>query len=263
MAYITIARGHKPGGVNTSASANQPWMSPNFQDFTQDNLSFDSEVLLNKEIGLKTLLLDHRLSINAALFHSDRKNAQLENWMWDDMAGLWIGYLDSTSDASNYGAELETRFDINHTLQLFVSLAWLETNVDSIATFDQDQWDFVTKTNREQTKAANYQYNVGAKVMVTASLSGHIELEGQDDSYYGYYHDGKIDSYSVVNASLNWSNDALTINLWGRNLTDKAYASHGIYTAADPRDNYGAWSNTSYQQFGEPRSYGVNISYAL
>ena len=107
MAYATVARGAKPGGVNTTATANQPIMSPAFQEFTQGKLSFDDESLLNKEIGIRTVQFDQRLSLSVALFHTDRDNAQIENWMYDDTAFLWIGYLDSNSDATSYGLELK------------------------------------------------------------------------------------------------------------------------------------------------------------
>ena len=48
MAYATVARGAKPGGVNTTATANQPIMSPAFQEFTQGKLSFDDESLVKQ-----------------------------------------------------------------------------------------------------------------------------------------------------------------------------------------------------------------------
>ncbi|RLA49309.1 MAG: hypothetical protein DRR04_01945 [Gammaproteobacteria bacterium] len=263
MIYATVARGSKPGGVNTTASANQPWMSPPFQDFTRGKLDFDDETLLNTEIGLRTEQFDQRLSLSLALFHADRNNAQLESWMWDDQAGLWIGYLDSSSDATNYGIELESTFALNESIELFANLGWLHTEVDSIEAFDLDQWQFVTKKNRDQAKSPEYQYNVGTQVAFNTQWSARIEIEGQGDSFYGYYHDGKLDSYDLLNASLNWRTGNIAVILWGRNLSDEDYAVHGLYFGNDPRDNYGAWRNETYLQLGEPRTYGVNVNYSF
>ena len=263
MAYVTVARGSKPGGVNTTASANQPWMSPPFQDFTRGKLNFDDETLLNKEIGLRTEQFDQRLSLSLALFHADRDNAQLESWMWDDQAGLWIGYLDSSSDATNYGMELESTFAVNESIELFANLGWLHAEVDSIEAFDLDEWQFVNKKNRDQAKSPEYQYNIGARVAFNAQWSARIEMEGQDDSFYGYYHDGKLDSYDLLNASLNWRAGNIAVTLWGRNLSDEDYAVHGLYFGNDPRDNFGAWQNETYLQLGEPRTYGVNVNYSF
>ncbi|MEH6636486.1 MAG: TonB-dependent receptor [Halioglobus sp.] len=263
MTYATVARGSKPGGVNTTASANQPWMSPPFQAFTQGKLNFDDETLINTEIGIKTQQLDQRLSLSAALFYAKRENAQLENWMWDETSGLWISYLDSTSDADNYGLELETTFAVNQHIELFANLGWLHAEVDSIATFDLDAAEFVTKNNRDQAKSPEYQYNIGARVTFNDQWSARVEAEGQDDSFYGYYHDGKLDSYDLVNASLHWQGEKIDVTLWGRNLNDEDYAVHGLYFGADPRDDFGAFGNETYLQLGEPRTYGVNVNYAF
>ncbi len=88
-------------------------------------------------------------------------------------------------------------------------------------------------------------------------------MEGQDDSFYGYYHDGKLDSYDLLNASLNWRAGNIAVALWGRNLSDEDYAVHGLYFGNDPRDNFGAWQNETYLQLGEPRTYGVNVNYSF
>ncbi|NND66653.1 MAG: TonB-dependent receptor, partial [Halioglobus sp.] len=263
MVYITVAQGNKPGGVNTTASANESFMSPPFQDFIRGKLTFDDEELTNKEIGLRTQQLDGRVKLSIALFHTDRKNAQLENWMWDADSGLWVGFLDTTGDAESYGIELESTFALHERLELFANLGWLETEVDSIETFDLDQNAFVTKNNREQAKSPEYQYHVGARFALTDNLSGRVELEGQDDTFFGYYHDGQLDGYDLVNGSLTWAQDAFAITLWGRNLTDEDYAVHGLYFAVDPRDDFGAWANRTYEQLGEPRTWGVDVSYAF
>jgi outer membrane receptor protein involved in Fe transport len=66
-----------------------------------------------------------------------------------------------------------------------------------------------------------------------------------------------------VNASLQWHYDTLTITAWGRNLGDEDYAVHGLYFGADPRDDFGAWQNTTYLQLGAPRTYGVEMRYSF
>jgi len=263
MLYATVARSQKPGGVNTTASANQPFMSPIFQQFTDGKLQFDNESLLNTEIGLRTTQFDGRLTLSAALFHADRDHAQLENWMWDAQAGLWIGYLDSTSDSTSYGAELEASFDVNTHVQVFANVGWLETQVDAIEAFDLDLADFVDKQGRDQAKSPAYQYDIGTRLFFTQALSARLELEGRDDSYFGYYHDGKLGDYNLFNASVQWRPEPYSVTLWGRNLGDEDYAVHGLYFGVDPRDDFGAWGNQTYLQLGEPRTYGIELAYSF
>ena len=86
------------------------------------------------------------------------------------------------------------------------------------------------------------------------------EVEGQDDTYFGYYHDGQLDSYDLFNASLQWQSAAFNVTLWGRNLTDEDYAVRGFYFGNDPRDFY---SERGFTQLGEPRRYGVSFSWWL
>ena len=38
---------------------------------------------------------------------------------------------------------------------------------------------------------------------------------------------------------------------------------HGLYFGNDPRDDFGAFANETYYQWGEPRTYGVDVSYTF
>jgi len=264
MLYATLSRGVKPGGVNTEASSVFDFMAPKFRAFMQDRLQFGSESLLNKEIGIKGRYLDDSLSLQAALFHMDRNNAQLESWIWDDANFLWVGYLDSVSKGTNYGFELELDYQLSPAIDIFAGIGWLKTNVDEMTVVDlgePGQWTESTiavLNDRDQTKAPEWQYNIGTNIYFTPSLNARLELEGRSDSFYGYYHNQKITGYTVVNASLGYQINAFTIRLWGRNLGDKDYAVHGLYFANDPRKGY---VNEAYRQFGEPRVYGLDVKY--
>ena len=264
LVYATLSRGVKPGGVNTEASSVFDFMAPKFRAFMQGRLQFGSESLLNKEIGIKGRYLEDSLTLRAALFHMDRKDAQLESWIWDDSNFLWVGYLDSVSKGSNYGLELELDYQVFEAVSLFAGVGWLKTNVDEMTVVDlgePGEWteSAITIVNdRDQTKAPEWQYNIGTNIYFTSSLSARLELEGRSDSFYGYYHNQKIAGYTLLNASLGYQINAFTFRLWGRNLGDKDYAVHGLYFANDPRKGY---VNEVYRQFGEPRVYGLDVKY--
>ena len=264
LLYATLSRGVKPGGVNTEASSVFDFMAPKFRAFMQSRLQFGSESLLNKEIGIKGRYLDDSLSLRAALFHMDRNDAQLESWIWDDANFLWVGYLDSVSKGTNYGLELELDYQASEAISFFAGVGWLKTNVDEMTVVDlgePGQWTestFVELNDRDQTKAPEWQYNIGTNIYFTARLNARFELEGRGDSFYGYYHNQQIAGYTLLNASLGYQINAFSIRLWGRNLGDKDYAVHGLYFANDPRKGY---VNEAYRQFGEPRVYGLDVRY--
>ena len=259
LLYATLSRGNKPGGVNTEASANLPFMQPVFQSFMQTRLTIDTETLINRELGLKGAYLDNRLILRAAMFHMDRDDAQLESWMWDGVNFLWIGFLDNV-DGFNLGAEIELRYQLSDQVELFGSLGLLETEIEEITTFDLDLDDFVTRNDIDQAKSPAWQFNLGTNVAFNDKLSARLELEGRDDSRYGYYHGESIDSYVLVNASLRYRLGRTELQLWGRNLTDEDYAVHGLYFGNDPRKG---WVKETYYQYGEPRVFGISATYAF
>ena len=263
LLYASVAASEKPGGVNVSASSQFALMSAAFQDFMASKLRFGSERLINKELGYKTAAFDGRLSLRAAAFHTARSNAQLESWMWDDAAGLWIGYLDSASDGENYGIELEALLELTPRLQVFANLALLRTKVDDLMTFDLDAFEFVSRKGRDQAKSPKHQFAAGLNATLLDNLFASISVEGRGGSFFGYYHDGRLDGYELVNANVRWTTERFSLNLWARNLTDQKYATHGLYFGADPRDDFGFWSNRTYEQRGAPRSFGVDAEYRL
>ena len=85
-------------------------------------------------------------------------------------------------------------------------------------------------------------------------------MEGRDQSYYGYYHDGQLDGYNQMHASINYQLGDVELTLWARNLTDEDYSVHGLYFAADARNG---WQNEIYQQAGAPRTFGLNATYSF
>lgn len=260
LIYASLTQSEKPGGVNTSASANAVWMSAPFQAFTADKLLFNTETLLNKELGLKRYFFNDTFSLRAAIFQTKRNQAQLESWMWDASSGLWIGYLDSTGDVSNYGAELEGNLQASNDIEFFINLGLLETKVKSLNVFDLDSNSFDSRNGRDQAKAPSWQYTVGGEYLINSNLKLKIEFEGRDQSYYGYYHDGQLDGYNQMHASINYQLGSIDLTFWARNLTNENYAVHGLYFAADARNG---WKNEIYKQSGAPRTFGLNAAYSF
>jgi iron complex outermembrane recepter protein len=255
LVYAKIARGSKAGGVNTEASANLPFMQPMFQAFMTNRVRFDEETLTSAEVGLKGRYLDQRLALRAALFYMDRRDAQLESWIWDGVNFLWIGYLDN-ADGTNWGSEIELTYDPGMHWDLFASVGTLATRVDRITTFDLDRDQLVVRNGIDQAKAPSWQYHVGADWRPSGRLSARLEVEGRDASRFGYYHDGMLSGSTLVNASVRYRLQRTELQFWGRNLGDAEYAVHGLYFGNDPRKG---WINETYYQYGEPRVVGLTV----
>ncbi|MEQ8660598.1 MAG: TonB-dependent receptor, partial [Gammaproteobacteria bacterium] len=222
-------------------------------------LRFDTETLFNKELGVKGRYLDDRLAVRLALFHMDRSNAQLENWLWDASTFVFVGLLDNVDDAENYGAELEVDARLSDSLALAARVGWLETEVESMTVFDLDTNSFRQLRGRDQARAPRWQYHFALNWDIVPGLRGNLAVEGRDEQFFGYYHDGRLDAYTALNANLAWRVRDVEARLWARNLLNTDYAVHGLYFANDPRDGFGV--NRTYTQPGEPRVYGVELSW--
>ena len=259
LLYATISSGAKAGGINTEASAKLAFMQTGFQKFIKPRLAFESETLINREIGLKGLYLNDQLTLRTAAFYMSRNNAQLESWMYDSTGYLWIGFLDNV-DGENWGAEVEIAYKLSDRVQLLGSFGLLETEIDQITTYDLDTYDFIVRKDIDQTKSPQWQYYIGVNAALTETLSLRVDLEGRDTSRFGYYHEQKIKGYDLLNASLRHQIGSTELLFWGRNLANKDYAVHGFYFGNDPRKG---WKNETYYQYGEPRVIGVTVRHSF
>jgi iron complex outermembrane receptor protein len=93
MAYASYSKGYKTGGWTTRLSVPHPVFDP--------SLAFEPEHSAVEELGLKSELLDHRLRLNLAAFHTKYDNIQLNS-----QQGL-SPTLINAGDARIYGFEAE------------------------------------------------------------------------------------------------------------------------------------------------------------
>lgn len=257
--YATLARGNKPGGVNTEGSSVRPFVQPRFQDFLDSRLVIRRESLTSLELGVKTRLARQRLGMRAALFRMERDDAQLESWFWDPVNFLWVGVLDN-ADGSNTGAELELDFAVTGNWMLRASLGVLDTEVDSLTTFDLDLDNFVVRDGIEQAKAPSWTAYLGSEWLIGSDWRIAVDLDASDAHRFGYYHDATIPGATRFNASLTRTIGATELALWARNLLDEDYAVHGLYFGNDPRKG---WVPESYRQPGEPRVVGLSLRHVF
>lgn len=257
LIYALVSRGFKAGGVNGEALATA--QKNNFDDsviaFLNDRLEFETETAVNYEIGFKGNYLDDRLQLRAAVFHMDRDDIQLRGWY--NEGPLFVGYIDNGSSGRNRGVEVEAQLVVTPALELFVSAGYLDTKISDFIVEGDD--GLIDKSGRDQAHAPSYQYNVGAHWTIIDNLRARVEVEGKDSFYFSDSHDAKSSTYNLVHASLAWQVDRMELRLWGRNLTDKDYATRGFYFANDPRDLFE--SEQAYVQLGDPRTYGLTVTY--
>ncbi len=249
LLYASVTRGYKVGGFNTDGS---------FVGDLAGLRYFDSEMLWNFEAGLKGTFLDGRAIVRLAAFTMERKEMQVDTSIVvvrPDGSAEFIGYIDNAAGGSNTGLELEMLLNVGTNLSLFGSLGLLYTEFDNFINGSGERLD-----GRDQAHAPTYQFHLGGEYAFAGGWFARVEIEGKDAYYFSDGHNLQSDNYQLVNVSLGYIGDGWQAKLWGRNLGDEDYSVRGFFFGNDPRDGYSA---RGYTQLGDPRRYGLSLSFEL
>ena len=111
LLFANITRGYRPGGVNEFV-------------LDEDRATFDPEFSWNYEVGVKNMLWDNKVKLNATLFYIDYTDQQLFNVI--DLTTFSIG-RENIGYSKSYGVELETEFIVTKGLSLVGNLGYLKT----------------------------------------------------------------------------------------------------------------------------------------
>ncbi|MFV8782343.1 TonB-dependent receptor [Microbulbifer sp. SA54] len=268
LVYGTVSRGYKAGGVNgriISASASNP-------DISRDAFQFDTEYMLNYELGIKGAWLDSRLQAQLATFYQDRRNVQAKQSIFDPADFSFDDFLANAAGGKTTGLEIEVDYLASETLRLFASAGWLNAEFEDFeSTSHVDARDDYTGEvqpldldGRDLAHAPSYQFFTGAEYALSANLALRVEVEGKDAFYFSNSHNEKSTAYELLNARLTYTGDNWDVSLWGRNLTDEIVYTRGFYFSNQFGNNpANGYAPEAYYQLGEPRIAGVSASYTF
>ena len=256
--YGLLSRGYKLGGVNGEAlgKAVKNDFDQGVIAFLTERLEFDSETLINGELGWKGRYFHDSLALRLALFYMDRSDMQVKGWY--NEGPLFVGYIDNAASGNNWGAELEAQYWLNANVSLFANLGWLNSDIDDFVVLVDGQLQ--DKSGREQAHAPAYQFNIGTDFIFGAGFYARLEVEGRAQFYFSDSHDQRSDRYHLFHARLGYRHKQFDLALWGRNLGDEDYQTRGFYFGNDPRIFY---EPAAYYQYGEPRVFGIEGRYSF
>ncbi|MGJ8693158.1 MAG: TonB-dependent receptor [Thalassotalea sp.] len=243
MAYASINRGYKAGGVNTSGSIDE------------SARSFDKETLWNYEFGYKTNFFNDAGYLRVSAFYMDRKNIQLKDY--DQIGQEFISKLENANDGYNKGIEVETGLQVNDYLEVYGALGLLKTHLNQ---YTNGKGEVIAAD--EQAHAPEHQLALGVNYFATDELLVNLSIENKADYKFSDSHNARSDSYTVVNAAVTYSELDWDISLWARNITDKEYQVRGFYFDNDPRATDDD-SDKIYAQLGEPAVFGLTFNYSF
>jgi len=232
--YVSVARGYKAGGFNPAALPGSE--------------AYDDEHAWHFELGLKSTVLDGKVSANAAIFLID----------WDDMQlnvpnPLVPGqfYISNAGGARSRGLEFDIAARPRSDIDLFAAFGFTSARFSDDSTANgvdvTDNWVPYTP---DYTATLGGQWNRAITSTVNGFARAEVVFTGSFE-----YDEGNTEgqsAYSLVNVRAGARHKRLFGELWLRNAFDTRYIPIAIpYPGFAPSGFIG--------ENGRPRTFGISI----
>jgi len=220
MFYGTYGEAFKGGGF-TQRVAQIRLATPQFQP----------EFVKSFEIGVKTLLLDNRLRLNAAIFNNDYEDIQI--LVRQAIAPVTL----NAGDATITGVEIDFDFLPVDAFRLTGGIGLLDPEYDSLS---PDAIANGISLGNKFTKAPEFKASLSGiyafDLAGGASVSARVDYTHVDDMFHDPQNHPELfwGSYSLLGAAISYesTNRRWLVRLGGTNLTDEQYMSSGSWSLA-------------------------------
>ena len=230
MVYAKAAKGYLVGGFD------------NYFAMTEDDYTYDPEYSWAYELGLKSMLLEDRLSMNLAVFFIDSRDKQVTEWGANPMERS----IRNAAKVHSHGAELEIAYIPLPGLTLRGSAGYLHSEIKDWKIDGPSGFDF---DGKKTPGSPEWSYTAGAQYRWDFGLFAGVDVMGLSSYYTDTENKNKVDGRIVTNAQIGYETESFDITLWAANLFNEKYV-----------ENKWSWGNELVQQ-GEPRSVGLRLTY--
>jgi outer membrane receptor protein involved in Fe transport len=246
MVYLRIASGYRPGGPNAA-----PQLSHGTPQFGPDTTK-------SYELGLKTEVFDHKLSLDGSVYYIDWKNIQLSV-----SAPNGTVYVTNGGNAKSQGIELSAQAT---PLEGMTLAAWVAYN-DAVLTQPlPPDTGLIAPAGTRLPYSSRYSgyLSIEQQFALGASSTGYVRASA---NYVGDRETGFSSSalppvpmggYMEASAVAGIHYRAWTINCFANNITDKrgAFSTGTASTSTHP-------DTTATAVFIQPRTIGLSVAYAF
>jgi len=250
LGYASVSYGEKSGAANLGARPG-------------DRIIIDPEKALNYELGLKTTLLDGRVTLNGNLYRTEITDYQ--GTITTTTGSGTRSFLTNIGEVSLQGLELEGSAQASEALTLSFAAAFNDARYDSYTNAPLPvEYLFPggpvsadlsgTRVPSAPKFTGQISLNYAQPVSDRLALFGYANQTWRSDtSLYTLSEFGRQDAYGLTNVGLGIRalDDRWSLNVWTRNLFDEEYAiAFGAASATAPY----------IQILGEPRTVGVTLT---
>jgi len=242
MAYVRVASGFRPGGPNIGVP---PGLGA--------PLTFGPDKLVNYEFGLKSLMLDKRMSIHADVFYINWTSMQLTT------TSNGLSFMGNGGKATSKGAEVSWRYTPLAGLVLWANGTYTEAELaadtppGSIVGYKGDTLPYVPK--RSANVGADYDFPLGTGGW-SGFVGGSVSYIGARDADFNTVPAPRIrlPGYNSIDLHAGANYGDWTFKVFVKNLANK----QGISSISPETINpVGSPFAASYQT---PRTVGVSAS---
>lgn len=249
LAYLKYARGFKSGGfyggLPFQATAIDPYREESIQAW---------------ELGLRQSWLRLGLVLEGAVFTYDYADVQGFIRETNPLTGSGVDRLGNQGDARHHGAELDLQWRYGNW-QVGAGLGWLDARYlrSGVRTIASDGLEVEIQGRRPWAPEWSGNLQLAYERQLSAGTLGFGLGWNWRSSFSGHHYSpvdraiNALPGYGLVNASVSLSSlqGRWQAQFWARNLTDKTYRTR---VKADGLNSY-------IDIFGEPRSFGVNLTH--
>lgn len=238
-AQLKVSYAEKQGGVNPG-----PFVP-------ESRKLFSGESLTMIELGGEFEFLDATWNLNS--FYGRRGDQQVKtSFQADPEDPLTFGYLtENAAKGDLYGIESEVSAEILTGLTSRAAASLMRTNI-----YDLNLPDRVVN-GRDQAYAPRHSLSASLEYLITENLYFGCGLSGRGSIFLDDSHDEKSSKYNLLDARFGYQKKNFRVELWGRNLGNERYETRGFYFGNEPPD----FEAKRYVQLGDPRTFGVSVSY--
>ncbi|MEH6568500.1 MAG: TonB-dependent receptor [Halioglobus sp.] len=243
MVYATYSKGYRSGGFNGRVDSQ-----------LNARLPYDPETVDNYELGFKTEWADGRVRFNGALFYMDYQDKQEEIGLSSDGPTGQSIVVFNAADATMQGLELELQAIVTERLSMSANFGYLDSEYDD---FSFENEGIITDLSGSEFRRApeftgalnaTYEWQMGSG---DAWVRGSYRFLGEHFIEQTNRPELENDDQHLLDASVNYAINGVTLSVFGRNLTEEDGWAHGLNVS-------GLWA---YASARAPRTWGVEVSY--
>ncbi|MBB6091289.1 iron complex outermembrane receptor protein [Povalibacter uvarum] len=252
MVFGSLAKGYKAGGYNSVEVASQ----------------FENEDVWNLETGIKSVIPDAGVVLNASVYYYIYDNKQAIT-LDDGSSGEIPRYVIDTSDEEAWGIDVDAQWRPLDHFTLYANVAYIDSTYKEKTTLGDDPIDLSGQPTGEPHLSAS----LGASYEWLLGNAGDLQLSGR----YAYRGESRCNadserqgdcslqtSFQVgedtqrLDMRLGWTSANNTFGLAGyvTNVLDDQYVT-GINNIT--RDTFG----TPFASISEPRMWGLEATFSF